>query len=127
MRVLVLLLGVVLAGSGRADNGPQSATFQTGNQLLSNCESDDMSNRAMCYGYLVGVADSIEYNHMALPGAYSSNFFYTHSLICIPEGTIVGQLLKVWVKWANENPEDLHQRGYSLVLYAFAEAWPCIP
>ena len=44
---------------------------------------------------------------------------------CMPNGVTAGQLLRVWIKWANEHPEDLHFEASSLVLNAYIEAFPC--
>ena len=46
-------------------------------------------------------------------------------IFCIPEGVTFSQLQKIYIKYANDNPQDLHLAAGSVVLIAISEAFPC--
>ena len=107
-----------------AGNATAIYSFETGNTLLRNCESNGGMDYGDCVGYLKAVSDGIRYNKGSFPNA-SHPERYIHNDICTPDGITAGQLVKVWVKWANDNPQHLHLATQGLVMAAFAEAWPC--
>ena len=120
MRAILFVVLMAVAGQGAADG------FLNGSELLQQCESRDYMEKALCLGYLTAVSDSISDHKLIFPNA-SSPGYYTHNDTCPPENSsfTVGQIEKVWVKWANENPERLHRSAYGLVVVAFVAAWPC--
>ena len=92
------------------------ASFQSGSSSLTWCESENSQEKSHCFGYLAAVADTAD----TLAGWEGFE-----PSICVPLGVTGGQLIKVWVKYANEHPEELHLSASSLVLSAYAEAFPC--
>ena len=46
-------------------------------------------------------------------------------LFCVPEGASVGQMAKVFVKYADQHPERLHHPRMILVTDALQQAFPC--
>ena len=66
--------------------------------------------------YLMGVSDAT----VAWGG-----FGDLSKQICLTVGITGEQLRKVFVKYANENPEYLHLGASGMVLNAFARAFPC--
>ena len=123
LRPALLALAVLLNGNVYAGD---VEVYVNGNRLLSWCESKDNLELNKCVGYLEGIADATNYNRTAIPLA-SSPEYPDHNDVCVPMDVIAGQLHKVWVKWANENPQDLNWASPGLVLNAFAVAWPCKP
>lgn len=118
-----LLLLLLLVTSGQAYG---VASYADGNLLLGDCDENARTfNRGICAGYLMGISDSIEHYKEVFPSAVPAGWSFSFNDICKPNGVTAGQLRKVWVKWANENPQRLHQTGKSLVLAAFYAAWPC--
>ena len=96
--------------------------------MLTRCEKETRFikgfSQGVCFGYLVGVADSIGFNKHFFPEVHSPD--PDHNDVCFPTaGVTAGQLQKVWIKWANDNPEYLQHEASNVVLIAFAEAWPC--
>ena len=88
---LVFMLGIV----GRVDAG-----YESGGALLSKCESENMTKQNICWGYLAGVSDASD--------TWASWDFMTRK-ICIPYEVNVSQLEKIFIKYANQYPEELHQ------------------
>lgn len=44
---------------------------------------------------------------------------------CVPDNVTAGQIQRVFVRWAREHPEKLHEPAAKLAQKAFAKAWPC--
>lgn len=108
-----LIAALLLIG---ASHGAMAGGFESGNSLLTKCEDEKLEENALCYGYLEAVSDTFE--RAAVWEGFESD-------ICMPVGVTVGQLLKIWIKWANEHPEDLHFEASSIVLNAYIAAFPC--
>ena len=71
---------------------------------------------AYCVGYLTGIANTSEfYNHVVR----------SELRACIPSGVTNGQLVKVFVKFADDNPALLHEPQGNGVIAAFGAAFPC--
>lgn len=71
----------------------------TGSALLSFCEAEEVSARHVCLGYIEGASDSYQAGVSSLAGQL---------LWCYPEGSTVGQMERVVVKFLKEHPEKLH-------------------
>ena len=126
LALAVLLNGNVYADGDALDNLPYANQYEDGFRLLKRCESKDDFSLGKCLGYLEGVADSVWYNGISIPLASPSEYFI-QTEVCVPSSVTSGQLIKVWVKWANENVILLNWAATSLVMDAFSEAWPCKP
>ena len=109
-----LIAALLLIG---ASNGAMAKDYyQNGNKLLASCEGENIFNQDVCVGYLQAVEDT--YNSAAEWKGFESD-------ICAPISVTGGQLIKVWVKYANEHPEKLHLSASDLVLLAYRDAFPC--
>jgi hypothetical protein len=107
-----LIAAVLLIG---ASHGAM-AGFESGNRILTKCESESYYDQGYCLGHLQAVSDT--YNVSAAWHGFETDN-------CMPNGVTAGQLLRVWIKWANENPVKLHMDASSLVLLAYKEYFPC--
>ena len=70
-----------------------------------------------CSNYLTGITDA----HQAL---YDQEELAT-KLYCASNRVDQQQLRKVFIKFANDNPQDLHFAAGGIVMNAFIEAFPC--
>ena len=111
MRLRILAFVAVMAMS---TSGPANAKYFSAKKLLSECETESLINRALCNGYLAGANDAHELHTELDEGA-----------ICIPAGASIERLRTIFVKFANDNPEDSHLDAASVVITAFSEAFPC--
>lgn len=90
------------------------AAFDTGNSLLSDCESKKSdSDWGYCIGYIIGSFDMSE-------GRELNGFRY-----CAPKTLTKGQVRDVTIKFLQGNPKERHFVGSSLVIAALADAFPC--
>jgi|SRR5210317_777395 len=103
-----------------------SAYYETGQELMRNCESSEAPRWALCRGFLTGIADSIDTARAEYPEDAEHPFFPTFTNVCKPDDVTRGKLVKVWIEWANRHPEMLRESAASLVIAAFTEEWPCV-
>ena len=98
---LAMLLGSPASYAG--------VTFITGNSLAMSCEKGDAGfDDGFCYGYVIGVFDTIQ-----------------GELICAPDGVTINQVESIVKKYLKENPAKLHLTARSLATGALIEAFPC--
>jgi len=100
-----------------------------GNELLKKCQSSvyledkktdspgfDLYDVQYCFGMLRGVVDTITLYQLSFP---------KNKLACVPNSVTNGQVARVVVKYLKKNPERLHERDATLMVFAFMEAFPC--
>tara|TARA_B110000908_G_C9851481_1_gene270093 strand:- start:80 stop:427 length:348 start_codon:yes stop_codon:yes gene_type:complete len=92
------------------------AGFQTGNSLLAQCESENPVEQSGCFHYLQAVIDT--WDTAAAGKGFESD-------LCMSKGVTGGQLQKIWIKYVNDNPENLHFGAAGLVLDSYHKAFPC--
>ena len=114
MKIRIMLLVVMLGIVGRVDAGVR--TFYTAGKILSYCESADVRKQDACTDYLAGISDAT--GQWVAWGDMSKR-------VCKPSGVNTRQLRKIYIKYANEHPENLHFAAASVVITAFTEAFPC--
>ena len=112
MKFQILATLVILGIAGRGEAG-----FNTGSQILSNCESNDETAQSLCASYLGGIADATE----LWVGAG-----IMPKLICMPGDASTDRLQQVFVEYANANPAELDEVASATVIAAFMGAFPCI-
>jgi len=56
-------------------------------------------------------------------------FISYHKIIqpktCFPVGSTLGQIVKVFLRYADTHPEELHMDSFVLIIFALNDAWPC--
>lgn len=129
---IAVLMGVLtLAGAGRADN-------LTGNKVLEICEADDPVQYSLCAGYMIGLNEGEHYGamqaniiEMKVRGIPAPDNEQLNTLIglsigyCPPENAQIGQLVEVAINYLSRHPETRHNSARSLIVTAWAEAFPC--
>jgi Rap1a immunity proteins len=90
--------------------------FRTGNQLYSECNSGDVTDVAMCLGYVMGILDQIE--------LYAD---VSKTRTCIPANVTAGQVKDVVLKQMIEDPANRNLPASSIVFQAAFKAWGCAP
>ncbi len=114
-----LILGlIVISMPLQADAYSKSA-----GDLLRACERDspgspqEMADLMHCAGYLDGMLDFQAVLAVRHPQA---------RLFCAPPGGIsLSQARRVFVEWAQEHPEQLHESARVSVVIALSQAFPC--
>ena len=91
-------------------------------QLLWECEGKQPSEMPeagllSCSRYIDGILD-MQAVMMGLGGAFP--------LFCLPKsGLSVDQAMKIFIKWANEHPDERHKAARISVVVALNAAFPC--
>jgi hypothetical protein len=112
-----------------------------GATLLDACEQTermvDAAKEFLCYGYIEGVADSLEVHGLIEWGNRQSRIArgdLTEAardasarppIFCSPAGGTYGQYVKVVLKFLRDHPERLHEHRRNLVEDALQNAFPC--
>ena len=125
MRGLIVGLAIYLTASIGAEQRSIGA-FLDGKKLLEFCE--ERNNK--CTGYLMGFADTMTLTENMLDAfgnILGPDAKRPLRLVCFPAGLSFdsNQLRRVWMKWAKDNPENLHKPASGLILIAFEKEWPC--
>ncbi len=116
MLIRVVIVAVLVGGLAFTAHAtePRLAVFQSGTSLKSACEAD--GTKLLCSAYLQGVADS--YTTTQFKKRYEP-------ILCMPVEVTAEQLIAVFMKYMQQNPEQWHFAASELALNAFAQAWPC--
>jgi hypothetical protein len=128
--VLVSVAKPALPSAAQNDESPISIHGPTTEQLLAYCSgvdkmdtksnmapSQDVSSLSYCFGYITGVIDTTA-TFKAVSQTRTQGY-------CIPENATATQLAKVFVKYANAHPEELHYGGLITIALAFNQSFPC--
>ncbi|HEV3316803.1 MAG TPA: Rap1a/Tai family immunity protein [Candidatus Angelobacter sp.] len=100
-----------------------------GTELLHWCKAAFLEHptpesfilQGQCVGYIAGALDSYDEWRAALD--YGTK--YPSGNICAPEHIQNEQMMRVVLKYLNDNPAKLHLPASGLVTSAFIRAFPC--
>lgn len=115
---LLLLPGLVVA-DGVKTTGDLRLACKTFIQLIDGDAVDQelVSDAIVCSEYVQGIADVLYVTRSAgLKWRFTS---------CIPEGSSPYEAARIFVGWADRNPERWAEGRTSGLLKALHEAWPC--
>lgn len=106
-----------------------------GNMLLKECHAalkgaevspqltgPEWQAGAHCIGFVQGVLDA---DAIWFVGAKTSTGDNAKVLYCLPDDSQTMQLIRVLVKFLEDNPEKLNLPGYVLIWVAMAKSYPC--
>ena len=137
MRKIILSLIVAAIVFPAVSYGEGSSDLDTGNDLLNACEAliegpesisnsslqaklDWVSETEFCYGYIKGV---VEWN-----GEYEKwlENLPIKPIFCIGDNQVeINQLVQIAIKFMNDHPEELNEKGITILNAAFSQAFPC--
>lgn len=125
---MLLVIAVFLHGTTIA--GAQSRFYYTADLLVPLCRVDirladtktgsitDMSESASCASYVDGVLDTLE-------AAKEWHWTPSNDSTCIPEGVTSVQVEKIFLKYTDDHPEELHKAAPAVLWNALHRAFPC--
>ena len=131
MRTLVSVAAALIIFSGVA-----SATEVTGQDLAEACKSSQ-PERTMCLAYIQGFSDGYVRNGDSHAGFLRNNLRSGHLVVaakdqrvdrltyCVDDKVPAEVVREVYLKWATEYPDELHQSASSALFNALTEAYPC--
>jgi hypothetical protein len=136
MRTL-LLCATVLSVLSSSPAWGRNLSSVDGNILLKNCHpalqmaevspklsQEEWTAASYCMGFVQGAmdADAIWQTAQtkALGAKARSILFY-----CVPKDVSWPQIIRVLVKWLEDNPDKLDRSGYDVINLAMSKAYPC--
>ena len=111
MRFLIAVAALVLASMMSIQS---KAAWRSLNTLKEYCDAPEGTEmRGGCIGYILGVADTLDYKHSFEPAG------------CTPSNATADQLVAVVEKHMDNNPEKLHKDAHKQVTNALILAFNC--
>jgi hypothetical protein len=100
------------------DSGPTFVSrCRSGIRLLNNdAAGNDNLGALQCLSYIDGFLDANGITHLTNNGK---------QMFCLPEHFSVDEATRVVVKWADANPEQLHQGRRMIVMMALMDTYSC--
>jgi hypothetical protein len=114
MAMRPVMLAAVLVATGAAQSWADGLR-QSGEQLLSSCQSDKAKETWSCRSYVTGAVDTIQLTQRL-------------TLACMfipPEGFTEEQAVSVVLEYLKGHPDELWMSGARNVIAAMATAYPC--
>ncbi|WP_353740756.1 Rap1a/Tai family immunity protein [Pseudomonas fluorescens] len=114
----VALAGLMASGHAMAlGNGSELASMcRSSIQQVTTFKSDDPIGAGRCFGLIEGTVATVlmvDTQNKAQPR------------FCLPKNVNTLQMMKVVVKYLDDNPALLNLNEPSLILRAVVDAWPC--
>lgn len=132
-----LFAAVVLSALGGSAGWARNLSAVDGNELLTKCHAaermaevspklsnDEWAAGFFCLGFVQGVMDADNIWQSAGTKALGSKA-RPLLLYCAPKDASWPQLIRVIVKWLEENPNKLNESGYDVINLAMSNAYPC--
>lgn len=120
MNVKIMALVAILIMAAKA----QAGIFFTASDILADCESDSVTDNNNCFYYIAAVVDTEDRVNAAWKAGFGEKLV-ERLVFCLPKKVKGMQLQKVFIKYANENPQDLHKSASDIVMKAFMKAFSC--
>lgn len=106
----LLIMVVLLTGF------PLGASAMTMTELYNICKATDNVSEALCVGTMTGAMGT--YALMVMMEKLPSPSY------CIaPAGTTTDQHIKIFMKWADENPNQLHKPAVLGIVISYSQAF----
>lgn len=116
VKTVSLILAFVLAASSIAME--ENTTKSDGNALITSCQATVRSMDG------IDVKDVERYGATFCLGLVEG-IGWASPDVCLPDGVVVGQEIRVVVKYLNDHPEKLNLDERVLTHAALASAFPC--
>jgi hypothetical protein len=136
MRMTSLLCAVVLLAFSASPARARNLSSVDGNVLLTKCQpAQHMTDTSpklsqaeweaawYCLGFVQGVmdADAVwQVGETQAHGTKNSNLVY-----CAPQDASWPQIIRILVKWLEDNPEKLNLPGYVVMHDVMVRTYPC--
>ena len=110
---MLLLLGLLTMSI----TNPGYAGYYAGSNLVTYCESELIQDQNSCRRYLSGISDAQD--------TFYRLEFLADRAFCIPDRITNERLREIFIKYANEHPQDLELVASGMAVNAFKIAYPC--
>lgn len=115
MQIRAMIAAAALAVAAWATPAHASSTIdETGNDLLSICTDESISDQFLCLGYVRGLwvgADAL--------------FASKDITLCTPETVKLGQFRDILILWLRRHPVERSKSAIIITMLAMNDAWAC--
>ena len=136
MRITSLLCAVTLLAFSASPAWSRNLSSVDGNVLLTKCHpalqmadvspklsQDEWTAAFYCLGFVQGAMDADAVWQIDQTLAHGNK---TRSVVyCAPQDASWPQIIRILVKWLEDNPEKLNLPGYDVINFAMSKAYPC--
>lgn len=133
----IVLIATVVFSLGASPAQARNLSAVDGEMLLTDCHvavrmlevspklnSEEWAAGMHCLGFVQGIVDADNVWQTALSKGLGSKarplVFY-----CVPKEASWPQLIRVLVKWLEDNPDKLDRSGYDVIGLAMSKAYAC--
>lgn len=120
MKIRAASISILLFMDASAGIAREPTDLSTAGHLLRACETARSGvpsfDAGYCLGRVTGATWTLNVNTTGIADAGS----------CIPDKVNTDQLVRVFIKFASENPNRLHEPDLRIVFDAMQQAWPCL-
>jgi Ssp1 endopeptidase immunity protein Rap1a len=122
MKMMLMASNLLLlsGASAAADPPGQVPIYVDGNKLHYWCQSEQVGERALCAGYIIGASDAED-----LTVRLEETTKLRAMRVCKPANASVEQARDIVVKHLRDDPEGRHKAAPIVVWLALHDAWPC--
>lgn len=113
MRLVLASMVAVIASPLSAQS--ENWAMETGNHVLTTCQSREVIEQDLCLGWVIGVTQ----------GIMATTHLSGEMAVCLPKGSNNRQYLDVILSYLDANPEKRHLLSGITAYLALSEAFPC--
>jgi len=113
--------------SSAGENNQKGWSNQTGNDMIPSCTAaiDLADNKDVSRDRAANGLECLHYVAGYLDGYGAGESAGRTAVLCFPENTNTGQIVRVFVKWMNDHPKNLNEPVAKCMFYALIDSFAC--
>ena len=113
--ILIKLVALIyLTSIGSFLSAGSTKYFYNGTKLYNLCRAENVTDEALCEGYILGVQDAIYSGHLS-----------EHFSVCLPEGVEPDQIRLQLIRFIEKNPDIMNFAAEGLVAKTLETSYAC--
>ena len=112
--LIKLVVLIYLTSIGSFLSSGSTKYFYNGTKLYNLCRAENVTDEALCEGYILGVQDAIYSGHLS-----------EHFSVCLPEGVEPDQIRLQLIRFIENNPDIMNFAAEGLVAKTLETSYAC--
>ena len=112
--LIKLVVLIYLTSIGSFLSAGSTKYFYNGTKLYNLCRAENVTDEALCEGYILGVQDAIYSGHLS-----------EHFSVCLPEGVEPDQIRLQLIRFIENNPDIMNFAAEGLVSKTLETSYAC--
>jgi len=121
----VFSLALLSTLSSAGENNQKGWSNQTGNDMFPSCTAAIDNNKDVSRDRGASPLECLQYVAGYLDGYSAGGSGGRTVVLCYPENTNTGQIVRVFVKWMSDHPKNLNEPLAKCMLNALSDAYAC--